>query len=780
MPAESRSRLRSYPAAALAVWLAALAASAWLLAQAPVKTDLAAFLPSSATQNQQLLLEQMRSGVTSRIVLIAIEGADGRARADASRALAADLRRSSHFAGVRNGEAGEAESEFELLMRFRYLLSPAAQPERFAAPALRASLEAALQQLATPAGALVRATLARDPTGELGRILERLRVEGPAARGGVWASPDGARALLLAETMAGGFDAPRQQQAIEAVRGAFASRAANRELRLALSGPAVFAVETRSSIERDAWLLSGTAGVLVLVLLFFVYRAPWIVALCMLPAASGILIGSAAVGLAFGSVHAVTIAFGATLIGEAVDYPSYVFTHSAPGEKVLDALSRIWPTLRLAVLTTLIGGLAMALSGFGGLAQLGLLLVCGVLAAGVVTRWVIPALAAQRQVTATGFHAPAFAVAWSAGARRLGSALVVLGAVAAGFLAVRAERIWDDDLASLSAVPERAKALDRQLRSELGAPDLRHLVLVSGATREIALQRTEQAEPWLTGLAARGLISGHDSVARYSPSAATQEKRRAALPEPAIARASLEQALQGLPFQPGLFEPFLRELEQNRAHGPVLPEHLKGSALGLKLQSLLVQGDGQWVSLVPLHSVADAAALAREAAGQKALHIALLDLKEEANALVAGFRSQALKITAIGMLAISLVLTAGLRSAREVARVLVPVLAALALTVAGLHGLGHLLSVFHLIALLLVLGIGLNYALFFNRPESDAEVRSRTLLSVLVCSGTTLIGFGTLATSSNPVLRAIGLTVALGAALSLLASAALARRRETG
>jgi predicted exporter len=49
-----------------------------------------------------------------------------------------------------------------------------------------------------------------------------------------------------------------------------------------------------------------------------------------------------------------------------------------------------------------------------------------------------------------------------------------------------------------------------------------------------------------------------------------------------------------------------------------------------------------------------------------------------------------------------------------------------------------------------------------------------------VCSGTTLIGFGTLATSSNPVLRAIGLTVALGAALSLLASAALARRRETG
>lgn len=774
------ARLRSYPAAALAVWLLALASSAWLMSQAQVRTDLTAFLPPSATRNQQLLLEQMRSGAASRIVLVAIEGADAQARAEASRALAAALRRDALFTSVRNGEAGESEADFELLMRYRYQLSPADQAERFGAPALRAALESALQQLATPAGALVRATLARDPTGELGRILERLRAEGPAARGGVWTSPDGARALLLAETVAGGFDAPRQQQAVEAVRRAFESRAANRALRLTLSGPAVFAVETRASIERDAWLLSSTAGALVLLLLLFVYRAPWIVVLCMLPAASGILIGSASVGLAFGSVHAVTLAFGATLIGEAVDYPSYVFTHSAPGETVLDALSRIWPTLRIAVLTTLIGGLTMALSGFGGLAQLGLLLICGVLTAGLVTRWVIPALAAQRPVTATGFRAPAFADGWAAGAGDLGAVVVVIGALAAAFLFARGERTWDDDLASLSAVPEGAKALDRQLRAELGAPDVRHLLLVTGGTRELALQRTEQAEAWLKGLTARGLISGHDAATRYLPSAATQEKRRTALPEPAPARASLEQALAGLPFRAGLFEPYLRELEQARAHGPVLPEHLQGSALGLKLQSLLVPSEGQWVSLVPLHGVADAVGLARAAREQKAQDVALLDLKEEANAMIAGFRNQALKLTAIGMLAIAFVLTAGLKSAREVARVLIPVLAAIALTIALLQGLGHRLSVFHLIALLLVLGIGLNYALFFNRPEPDAQVRSRTLLSVLVCSATTLIGFGTLAASSNPVLRAIGLTVALGAALSLVASAALARRRETG
>ena len=779
-PGRAAARLRSYPVAAVIVWLLALAASTWLLAHAQIKTDLTAFLPPSASHNQQLLLDQLRSGVTSRIVLIAIEGAEPEARAAGSRAVAAALRRSPLFAGVRNGEPAEAEADYELLMLYRYLLSPAVQPERFEAHALRESMQAALQRLASPAGAMTRATLPRDPTGELGHILERIRTEGPVSRAGVWSSPDGRRALLLAETVAGGFDAPRQQQALEAVRSAFAADAAHHDLRLTLSGPAVFAVETRAGIERDSWLLSTIAGALVLLLLLLVYRAPWIVLLCMLPAVSGLLAGSAAVSLAFGSVHAVTLAFGATLIGEAVDYPSYVFTHSAPGEKVLDALQRIWPTLRLAVLTTLIGGFTMAMSSFGGLSQLGLLLICGVLVAGLVTRWVIPALAAQRVVTTSGFQAPARAAAWATSAERLGRTFLVLGALAAAFLLLRAERIWDDDLASLSSIPEQAKALDRQLRSELGAPDVRQLVIVTGATRELALQRTEQAEAWLGDLMSRGLIAGYDSATRYLPSAATQAKRRAALPGPEPLRARLEQALSGLPFRAGLFEPFLRELDQNRTHGPVLPEQLQGSAIGLKLQSLLVQSDGQWASLVPLHGVSDAQVLAQEAARPPVAHIALLDLKEESNALIAGYRMQSLTLTAAGMLAIAFVLTAGLRRLSEVARVLAPVLAALALTVALLQLLGHRLSVFHLIALLLVLGIGLNYALFFNRPEADPRVRSRTLLSVLVCSLTTVIAFGTLAASSNPVLRAIGLTVALGAALSLVASAALARRSESG
>jgi len=104
----------------------------------------------------------------------------------------------------------------------------------------------------------------------------------------------------------------------------------------------------------------------------------------------------------------------------------------------------------------------------------------------------------------------------------------------------------------------------------------------------------------------------------------------------------------------------------------------------------------------------------------------------------------------------------GLGSIRRACRVAVPAAATLVLTAALLSAGGQELGVFHLVALLLVLGIGLNYALFFERPVPDQAEARRTLHATLVCVAAALLVFGMQALSSLPVLRAIGLTVALG------------------
>jgi predicted exporter len=747
------------PRLAVAIWLVVIALSVWQLARTRIVADLGAFLPPSATPTQQLLLEQMKSGVASRIILVALGGAPEARLAAASRAMAAELRSSGLFASVQNGESEGLRADREAFMSYRYVLSPAEGAERFSAPALRKSLESALGELATQSGSGLRTLLPRDPTGELRRIVERLPAAAPAKRAGVWFSSDGARALLVAETLAGGFDPAAQEQAIEAVRRALPDS----NLQLELSGPGIFAAASREAIEREAWLLSLVSGTLVLLLMLRIYRRPRIVALCFVPVVSGLAVGTAAVSLAFGNVHAITLGFGATLVGEAVDYPSYACLNARPGESLSRALGRIWPTLRLAVLTTVLGGLTMLLSSFAGLAQLGLLSMTGVLVAGMVTRDVVPALAGARPITERAFAVPASVENATLRLRAFAPFAWALAAAAAVLLYVQGDRLWEDDLAAMNPVPERLKAADRELRRELGAPDVRHLLLVRAPSREAALERAEALEGKLDELVRRGLIRGYDLATRYVPSMAEQQRRLAALPEPSALRSNLEKALDGLPFQRGVFEPFLHDVEQSRRRGPLAATDLRGTVLGIKLETLVVPAGEEWAVLVPLTGVSDAQALAGE--------VPLLDLKAESERLLAGYRLEALRLSALGMAAIVLALALGLRQARAVLQVVVPVALALLLTGAILQLAGQRLTVFHLIAMLLVMGIGLNYALFFDRREGAS-----TLFSLYVTCATTLLAFGTLAWSSNPVLHAIGLTVSVGALTAFLTSAALARK----
>ena len=751
------------PRLAVALWLLILALSGWQLAHTRVVADLGAFLPPSATPAQQLLLDQMRSGVASRILLIALSGADDERLASESRAAAAKLRASELFASVQNGGDEGLRADREAFMNYRYVLSPAAGSERFSAAALRASLESALAELATQSAGPLRAVLPRDPTGELRRIFERLPAASPAKRGGVWFTADGRRALLVAETIAGGFDALAQEQAIAAVR-----QAVDPKLGVEISGPGVFAAASRTQIERDAWLLSLVSGALVLLLLLRIYRRPRIVALCFVPVVSGVLVGAATVSLAFGNVHAITLGFGATLVGEAVDYPSYACLNAGPGESLRRALERIWPTLRLAVLTTVLGGLTMLLSSFAGLAQLGLLSMSGVLAAGLVTGYVLPTLAGERPVTERPFAAPLALERATLRVRRFSPLVWILAVIAAILLVRNAGKLWEDDLAAMSPVPERLKAADRELRRELGAPDVRHLILVQGPSREAALESAEALEGRLDQLVQRGVIAGYDLATRYVPSLAEQQRRLAALPEPATLRTNLERALDGLPFQRGVFEPFLREVEQSRTRGPLGEGELRGTALGIKLQTLVVPAGTGWAVLVPLYGVADAQALGAE--------VPVLDLKAESERLLAGYRLEALRLTALGMGAIVVLLAFGLRNARAVLQVVLPVALALLISAAILQALGQRLTVFHLIAMLLVMGISLNYSLFIDRPEPNLLLRRRLLFALYITCATTLLAFVTLAFSSNPVLHAIGLTVSVGAAAAFLTSAALARR----
>jgi predicted exporter len=108
---------------------------------------------------------------------------------------------------------------------------------------------------------------------------------------------------------------------------------------------------------------------------------------------------------------------------------------------------------------------------------------------------------------------------------------------------------------------------------------------------------------------------------------------------------------------------------------------------------------------------------------------------------------------------------------RRVWVVAAPLGMAVIVTAAVLSLGGQRLSIFNLFGLLLVVAVGSNYCLFFERQDLGAPEAGRTVASLVLANLCTVIGFGVLALSGIPVLHGIGTTVAVGALLSIIFSA---------
>ena len=226
-----------------------------------------------------------------------------------------------------------------------------------------------------------------------------------------------------------------------------------------------------------------------------------------------------------------------------------------------------------------------------------------------------------------------------------------------------------------------------------------------------------------------------------------------------------------------MFLPFLQEISAARESPLVNAGDLKGTGLALRLEALLITRPGGWVAMLPLRGVRDAVAVAD--ALRAVDHAELLDLKGQADALYRSYRGQALGFALVGAGAIALLLIVSLGSLRRAAEVLLPLVAAVLVTCASLTLGGRQLGIFHLVGLLLVVGVGSNYTLLFEREAFSHIDPERMMLSMALCNAATVVGFGLLSLARSPVLSAIGTTVALGAFLSLLFGAILAGRART-
>lgn len=517
------------------------------------------------------------------------------------------------------------------------------------------------------------------------------------------------------------------------------------QAQLLTRGTVLFSNDASQRAQRDVENLGSATLAGLLLLIWLVFRSLRPLALCALSVATGAMAGTVLTLICFGELHLTTLVMSLSIVGISADYTLYYLTermvHGAQ-TSAWQSLHKVRATLLLALGTTAIAWLLMLLAPFPGLRQLAVFAASGLSASCLTVICFYPWLAGGLPVR------PIPAMLWLARwltawrhnrwLNRGLPALVMLYALGG---------IWqlhiDDDIAHLQSASAALLVQDRQLAQLTGQSADQTWFVVWGENEQQTLARLDalalklqqaQQQAWLVGYRLLPLNS-----------LAQQQQDNALLRQ--VAPAILER----------LKQVGIAGVNVDLAAMPVSVTDWLASPLseGWRLLWLSLP-DGRSSVLVPVYGVKNSQALQTLAAQQ--VGVSWVDRKASYDELFRFWRTLLSGLLALALLLITLSyvgrlgLKTGLRSA-------LPSWLSLAAALATLGWSGATLNLFALLALILVLGIGINYTLFFSNPRGTPLT---SMLAVTLAMMTTLLTLGMLVFSSTAAISGFGIVLCSG------------------
>ena len=513
----------------------------------------------------------------------------------------------------------------------------------------------------------------------------------------------------------------------------------------------------------------GTGSLLGIVLLtWLAFGSLRPIGLILLSIGVGFLGSLSVCWLLFGSIHLLTLVFGASLIGIAQDYGIYFLCKRLSAEAGLSSASllrRLLPGLCLTLLAAVIGYLGLALTPFPGLRHMAVFSAVGLVFAWLTVVCWFPALIGPASLN-SGALARRYCATLARWPRlRLNPAslaAIALFGVAAAYGCSRLGS--NDDIRSLQTPPKHLVDDQIKLGKLLDAPTPVQYYLVRGGSPEAVLQREEALKRRLDPLVAQGRIGGYQALSNWVPSQQLQTERRAL-----IDKTLLQQG--------GPLDALAKAIGEDGDWAAATRAHLLAPAPPLTVAAFLRTPPGEpwrhlWLgesggthaSIVAIRGLGLAALPQLRQAGTGLDGVQWVDKVAEISSVLGRYRQYMGRVVAGAYLVVLAVLLPRYR--RNAWRVVAPVASASVATLALLGYAGQALQMFHVLALMLLLGVGIDYGIFM---QENAERRDSTpWLAVGLSALSTILSFGLLGLSRTPALQAFGSTMLIGTTLAWL------------
>lgn len=764
--------------AAAVCWIGvALALVAYCALNLRVGTDLTRFIPDGEQSELARISGQLAQSPFTRTMVLSISADALPVAIDAAGRLAAALRESPDVEWVRSGvDEDQLRDVYDLYFPRRfYFLSDDPEreiPVRLSEEGLREQARALKAQLASPASSLLTRIAPADPISSFRTIVERFRQRERTLElhAGQWVTPDGRHAILLLSTRASAFESGPQARLLETIDAHFARIAAELGggLELESNGANRFAVAAEQSIKADVYRIAA-ASLLGVAALFVVFLGGWRGFLVVsVPPLAGILVATSA-GLALlGGLDGLTMAFGASLMGIAIDYSNHVLIHQRLARGPVtpqETVRRLRPSLTLGAATTVASFGGLAITAFPAFREMSFFAAVGVVTGLVVSLVLLPRL--------LGFapELPARSsrvAAWLGGVLRaleraprplLWLPLMMLPLAAVPLASLE----WSDDMSKLTRFPGELMDEARRVRERFAAVDSSQFAIGTAPDAQSAVELNDRIHALLRQSVADGALEGYSSLHRLLWSEQLQRRNRAVIDADPDLYARVDAAFAAEGFRPGAFAPFAEALSEPPPP-PLTLADLRASPLSDFLAPFVIPVGDRLAVVTYLNGLRDRSRVEQRLHGLDGVHV--LDQRTFVNQIYTEFRANTLEQMVVGAGLVLLLLVLRYRAWRPVAAAFLPSVAVAVLLLAGFALAGVKPNLLHAMSLIMVMGMGVDYGVFLVDSAPDAEAADATMLSLLMSCLTTVFVFGTLAISSQPSLRSIGVTTGLGIALS--------------
>jgi predicted exporter len=749
---------------------------------AHIQTDILAMLPHL---QQDKLTETALNKVEQQLanqVYIAINANNDSQAISAAKQLMSSLKQQTQqpFTAIRSGADDHLQDLAKVYFEHRFGLLTPEQAHAIETGHWRQLLNAAQSQLYSAFGFANSQLLSNDPLLMFPANLLALSPNSALrSQQGVLLTDtvDGVAAIVMAKGRDSAFSPTAQQMQMQALESAFSQINQHYpEVSFLKAGALFHAIAATESAKQEISRIGliSMLGIILLVWLAFRSMMPLFAALLTLT--SGVVFAFVATLSFFGELHLLTLVFGTSLIGVAIDYSFHFYCEKQahPNDNASDTLTRIFPALTLALVTSVSAFVAIGFTPFPGMQQVAVFCAAGLMGAYLTLLLVFPLLGNHGLKPTRGLTlAQGYLTVlqrtfipsrlW----QKVAIAALLIGLTAILFFGL-SQADTDDDIRQLQQSPAAITSEENQLRQLLSGGTDNQFILVSGHNEQALLQTLEQLVPVLDKAVADGELSQAISLSRFMPSIARQ--RHDYQLQQQLYQQHLDEIITEMGLNDSIKTSLLAQLGQATTQW-LTPKRVLAQANddlhALWLGAIsTTDNTEQYGAIVLLGGIHSLVSLEQRLTGQNWSlgQVRLIDKVGDISALMGKYRQLTLQLLVWVFVLASLLFSIKYGIKLALAIVAVPALSVL-LTLACLGLVGSSISLFHALALILVLGIGIDYSLFF----AEAKHTSRgVMMAIFMSACSTLLAFGLLALSQTNAIHFFGLTLLFGISFAFL------------